>query len=522
MSREKAEAGGQSTQQVPSADEEGRWNSPEIEIPQDETELSLGKDGNAISGRKSEERNGEGQDLNNSTRQGGSVDEKATGRTETEIANLSDQTASSPSTGPLSSDATPLTSPLEIPTEDAFDYPEGGLRAWLVVFGSWCGLFASLGIANTLATFQAYMSDSQLSNYTPGAIGWIFSLYTFVLFACGIYIGPLFDVYGPRWLILPGSACVILTIFLLGVCTQYWHFIVVFGMIGGIGSSLLFTPCFAACGHFFMQRRGNATGLAATGGAFGGIVFPLLLQSLIPKIGFAWSTRVMGFIILFLIIIANLLITSRLPPSLAGRSPHPDFKILAQPAFAMTVLGVFLLEWALFIPLTYITSYALHEGFDQAFSYQILPILNVGSVFGRWLPGFYSDKIGRYNTTILFVLLTILSIFVIWLPFGSTTPGLVIFSLLFGFASGSNISLTPVCIGQLCLTQDYGRYYATCYTIVSFGCLTGIPIAGVILERCGGKYWGLILWTGCCYVGAAGAFVVARGLAGGWSLKRRY
>jgi MFS family permease len=143
-------------------------------------------------------------------------------------------------------------------------------------------------------------------------------------------------------------------------------------------------------------------------------------------------------------------------------------------------------------------------------------------VIGRWLPGFYSDILGRYNLSLLCILLTIISIFAVWLPFGPTVPGLVIFVVLFGFASGSNISLTPVCIGQLCGTEDYGRYYATCYTIVSLGCLTGIPIAGEILEKCGGDYWGLILWTGLCYVGSMGAFIVARGLGGGWGLKIVY
>ena len=34
---------------------------------------------------------------------------------------------------------------------------------------------------------------------------------------------------------------------------------------------------------------------------------------------------------------------------------------------------------------------------------------------------------------------------------------------------GSNISLTPVCVGQLCDTEVFGRWYATCYTIVSIG-----------------------------------------------------
>jgi len=98
-------------------------------------------------------------------------------------------------------------------------YPEGGLRAWLVVFGSFCAMFASLGIANSLASFQAYISENQLSSHSPGQIGWIFSIYTFLSFACGIYIGPLFDVYGPRWLLLPGSICVVLSMFLLGVCS---------------------------------------------------------------------------------------------------------------------------------------------------------------------------------------------------------------------------------------------------------------------------------------------------------------
>ena len=241
-----------------------------------------------------------------------------------------------------------------------------------------------------------------------------------------------------------------------------------------------------------------------------GIVFPLLLQSLIPKVGFAWATRVMGFIILFLCIIANLLIKSNLPPSLAAKSPHPDLRILSQATFVLTVVGAFLIEWALFIPLTYISSYAIQGGFSQTFAYQLLPILNASSVFGRWLPGLYSDTLGRFNSSLVCILLTIFSVFAIWLPFGGQSAGILVFVVVFGFASGSNIFLTPVCVGQLCETKDYGRYCATCYTIVSFGCLTGVPIAGEIIKRCGGKYWVLIIFTGSCYVGAFVTFAVAR------------
>lgn len=382
-------------------------------------------------------------------------------------------------------------------------------------------MLAGLGIANTIASFQSYILANQLRDYDPGTVGWIFSVYAFLAFACGLIIGPVFDTYGPRWLIVGGGVCCCLCLFLLGECTAYWHFMIVFGIIGGLGTSLLFTPSVAAIGHWFNRKRGNATGLAATGGAIGGVIFPLTLESLIPKVGFAWSCRVLGFIYIVLSILAVTFIRSRLPP-LKNANAKPDFRILKAPVFAITVAGVFLLEWALFIPLTYISSYALHQGFSTAFSYHILVYLNVGSIFGRWLPGFYADRIGRFNCAILAIGLTVICVFAIWLPFGHTTPGLVIFAVVFGFASGSNISLTPVCVGQLCPTQQYGRYYATCYTIVSVGCLTGIPIVGEIINANDGAYWGLIVFVGMCYVGGLVTFVAARVMETGWQLRVKY
>jgi MFS family permease len=98
----------------------------------------------------------------------------------------------------------------------------------------------------------------------------------------------------------------------------------------------------------------------------------------------------------------------------------------------------------------------------------------------------------------------------------------IVYALLFGFASGSNISLTPVCVGQLCATEEYGRYYATCYTLVAFGTLTGIPIAGVLLQVCGGGYLGVVIFTGACYVLSLIMMVAARVVKVGWKVKTIY
>lgn len=382
---------------------------------------------------------------------------------------------------------------------------------------------SALGIMNTIGTIHTYISEHQLQGTSESTIGWIFSIYTFLSFFCGIQIGPLFDAYGPRYLIAPGSVLILLTWFLLGLCTQYWQFIVVFSICGGLGTSLVFTPSVTAVGHFFLRKRGVCTGLAAAGGSMGGVVYPLVLQALFPKVGFAWATRVIGFISIVLVIIANLCIRSRLPPRKATKEAIlPDLMIFRDPILTLTTVGIFFIEWALFIPLTYLTSYGLSSGLDANLSYQIIAFMNVGSCFGRWLPGLIADRWGRFNTMIVTIALCMITTLAIWLPAGSSAAAIITYAVIFGFASGTGISLTPVCVSQLCKVENYGRYYATCYTIVSFACLTGVPIAGSLLTTTGGAYWSVIIFTGCAYSGAFASFTAARVVGVGWGFRKVY
>lgn len=98
-------------------------------------------------------------------------------------------------------------------------YPEGGRDAWLVVLGAWCGLTASLGIYNTAGVFQVVISKVILPEETASTLGWIFSIYAFVNWFCGVQVGPTFDAMGPRVLIIAGTICTLIGIFLLSICT---------------------------------------------------------------------------------------------------------------------------------------------------------------------------------------------------------------------------------------------------------------------------------------------------------------
>ena len=239
-----------------------------------------------------------------------------------------------------------------------------------------------------------------------------------------------------------------------------------------------------------------------------------MLQKLFVSVGFAWATRILALIVLFLVTVANFLVRSRLPPK-PGGSVWPDFKIFGNGAFALMTASTFFMEWGLFVPIAYLSSYALRYGISNDFSYQLLAVLNAGSFFGRWIPGYLADRWGRFNLLIVTLTGCLVFVFAAWFPAQGDLAATVVFALGFGFSSGSNISLTPVCVGQLCETENYGRWFATCYTMVSFSCLTGIPLAGQILTLDGGQYWGLILFTGICYVAAWSCAVSARVLQAG-------
>ena len=298
---------------------------------------------------------------------------------------------------------------------------------------------------------------------------------------------------------------------------EYYQILLSFAVLSGAGGSLMNAPSYAIIGHWFHKRRGLAVGIAASAGGFGGILFPFTLQATLDRYGFAWSMRILGFVLLVLAIPPNLLLYTRLPKSQRFSSIWPDLRIFLDAKLSLCCGGIFLMEYGVLIPLTYIVSYASAHGHDTKGSYMLPALLNAGSVVGRVIPGLISDRIGRFNTLIMTVGGCAVSVLALWLPAGRSEPMLIIFTLLLGFMSGGNVSLMPVCIGQLCDSRDYGRYLSGAMLVAGFGTLTGIPIGGAILGIQGEGGWlGLILFSGISYVLSLGCYVAARVLAAGW------
>jgi MFS family permease len=374
----------------------------------------------------------------------------------------------------------------DIDPQDTF--PEGGLRAWLVVVAAWFLLFCSFGLMVSIGTLQDYWSQHQLSDLSASTVAWIPSVFVYLSLALGLFVGPLFDRYGPRWIAICGSVAELLMVFLLAECKTFWQMMLCCGVLGGLAGALLTTTSLAAVAHWFKEKRGLAQGIAMAGSSCGGLVIPLILKTTFPKYGYVWSMRILGFVFLFCFVLGNILIKARLPPSAeAKKRSMVSLSIYADLRLGLFTVAVFGFEVVLFGALGILPTYAtLTTSFSPDTGFYLIAILNGVSCLGRILPGYVADKVGRFNTLAIMIVFTLVFMLALWLPLGSTSlPALYAFSALFGFGTGSWMALTPACIGQLCRADEFGRYYGSIYFVASLATLICIPISGELVEKVG-------------------------------------
>lgn len=127
-----------------------------------------------------------------------------------------------------------------------------------------------------------------------------------------------------------------------------------------------------------------------------------------------------------------------------------------------------------------------------------------------------ADKLGRFNTMIAVTTLSSVLTLAVWIPAAGSSAAIIVFTALFGFASGGFVSLMPTLVAQLSDIRQIGVRTGTAMAVMSFGGLTGSPIAGAIVQAQGGGYLGLQLFCGLCMAASVVLYVLARGVLVGF------
>ncbi|KAJ3499815.1 hypothetical protein NLG97_g22 [Lecanicillium saksenae] len=396
------------------------------------------------------------------------------------------------------------------------EFPDGGVKAWLVVVGGFLTYFVTFGLLNSFGTFQAYYGTNVLHSHSASDISWIGSIQLFLLFIGGLAFGPIFDTKGSKILFIPGTVLFSLSLMLVSICRQYYQFILAQSLLFGIGDAMLFYPTISAISHWFNKRRGLALGIVVAGSSLGGMAWPLIIERLIRGVGFGWALRIVGFLSLALLAPACFMVVPRLPPRKGGLDPQEMNLTFKDGTFWLLVAGMLLVMWGMFIPFYYLPLYAASHGIDATFSNDLITILNAGSLVGRLLSGALADKIGKFNTAILCSLLS--GIVLLSLHAMRTKAAIVVFAVLYGLFSGGLISLQSACVAQVTKNlQMIGVRIGLMMAVCSVGVLTGSPIGGALVSANGGQFYGLIDFSGIILLTGCLILVVSR-----WTISRDF
>ena len=117
--------------------------------------------------------------------------------------------------------------------------------------------------------------------------------------------------------------------------------------------------------------------------------------------------------------------------------------------------------------------YAKYLSIPDHMAFYVLAVMNAGGVLGRIAPAYLSDRIGRFNLLIPSAFLSGLSCLVFWL-FAKSLVSLMLFSFLYGFLSGSFVSVVNPCVAQISDMPQMGTRIGMLYSIISFPCVSSL------------------------------------------------
>lgn len=226
----------------------------------------------------------------------------------------------------------------------------GGFTAWSQVLVSHLLVVNGFGYFSSFGLFQSHWTT--LLKRSASDISWVGSISLFLLFFLGTLSGTLMDKGYFRSLIIVGCSFQLLAVFTTAQVSQYWELLLSQGIAQGVGNGMLFTPCVALVSVYWTNRRALALSLAACGAPIGGIVFPIISRQLAPQIGYSWTIRVMGFVVLFNT--ALIILLARPRTFVRAKGPLVDLSAFKDAVYSLFAIGIFFTLWGVYIAYFYV------------------------------------------------------------------------------------------------------------------------------------------------------------------------
>jgi len=363
-----------------------------------------------------------------------------------------------------------------------------------------CGLVCMMAIASPQYVWTLFTKPVGAAlAVSPAALQVTFSLLIVLQTFFSPFQGWLVDRFGPRRLI--GLGCVLsgLSWVLASYASSLTMFYLTYGLIGGLGTGIVYVGVVGQMVRWFPEKRGFAAGMAAAGYGFGAMLTTFPISNMLARSGYQHTLLVFGAILAVVGMAAAALLKS--PPHSYGvavaKTAPP--KASDMTSVAMLKTPIF---WLMFVMMTMMSTGGLmiivqFATFSREFGitdkvlvlgFAALPLAltldRVTNGLTRPCFGWISDRIGRENTMAIAFVGEGLAILVM-LALRSHPLVYVLMSGVVFFGWGEIFSLFPSI-----LTDTFGERYATTnygflYMAQGIGSVLGGPVAALIHDHTG-------------------------------------
>jgi OFA family oxalate/formate antiporter-like MFS transporter len=309
--------------------------------------------------------------------------------------------------------------------------------------------------------------------------------------------GFVVDRFGPRILISVGSVLTGLSWVLASQVTSVTGIYLTYGLLGGIGTGIIYIGIVGLMVRWFPDRRGFAAGIVAAGYGMGAILTTFPVSASLTASG--WQHTLLVFGIVFGIIGLAAAQGLRMPPQewmAQHESVHssvadvPSRQMLKSPVFWLMFVMMTMMSTSGLMVISQMGSFAKDFGVTNAMVWGLaaLPLALTIDRFTNGLTrpffGWVSDQIGRENTMVVAFGLEGIAM-TLWLI---TRDNAVLFVLLSGvvfFGWGEIFSLFPSTLTDTFGTKHATMNYGFLYIAQGLGSVLGGPLAALLHESTG-------------------------------------
>ena len=385
------------------------------------------------------------------------------------------------------------TSTLSAPTNKSLD----GIRhnRWMQLV---YGLICMMAISSPQYVWTLFTKPMQAQfGTTLSALQVTFSILIVLQTFLSPFQGFFVDRFGPRILISIGSVLTGLSWVLASQAQSVLGIYLTYGLLGGIGTGIIYIGVIGLMVRWFPDRRGFATGMVAAGYGFGAILTTFPVNASLTASG--WQHTLLVFGIVFGIIGLIAAQGLRMPPQQwmaqheAIKSSVADVsstKMLGSPVFWLMFVMMTMMSTSGLMVISQMGSFAKDFGVANALVWGLaaLPLALTIDRFTNGLTrpffGWVSDRIGRENTMVLAFGLEGIAM-TLWLL---TRENALLFVLLSGvvfFGWGEIFSLFPSTLTDTFGTKHATMNYGFLYIAQGVGSVLGGPLAALLHEGTG-------------------------------------